>query len=134
MADVHAVRRGDRRHGALLLWFFWQTLTGAARNWLEGWAFTSAMYRLFDSIGFSALHAVIAPFFIVIMAIPLIVVTVLLLIATLSMPVGDQAADARASTHRWKCGAAVPGTGASGIRSITTWCAWCCWSSRCRCG
>jgi Etoposide-induced protein 2.4 (EI24) len=69
-----------------ILWFSWQTLTGAARNWLDGWALTSAMYRLFDSIGFSSLHAVIAPFFIVIMAIPLIVVTILLLIATLSMP------------------------------------------------
>ncbi|KQR90130.1 hypothetical protein ASG35_02670 [Burkholderia sp. Leaf177] len=69
-----------------ILWFFWQTLTGAARNWLDGWALTSAMYRVFDSVGFSSLHAVIAPFFIVIMAIPLIVVTILLLIATLSMP------------------------------------------------
>jgi hypothetical protein len=69
-----------------LLWFFWQALTGAARSWLDAWAFTSAMYRLFDSIGFSSLHAVIAPFFVVIMTIPLIVVTVLLLIATLSMP------------------------------------------------
>lgn len=69
-----------------LLWFFWETLTGAARGWLDSWAFTSAMYRLFDSIGFSTLHAVIAPFFVVIMAIPLIVMTVLLLIATISMP------------------------------------------------
>jgi hypothetical protein len=69
-----------------LLWFFWQTLTGAANSWLDGWALTTAMYRLFDYVGFSALHAVIAPFLIVIMAIPLIVVTVLLLIATLSMP------------------------------------------------
>jgi hypothetical protein len=69
-----------------LLWFFWQTLTGAANGWLEGWALTSAMYRLFDAVGFSALHAVIAPFLVVIMTIPLIVVTVLLLIATLSMP------------------------------------------------
>jgi hypothetical protein len=61
-------------------------LTGAARGWLDDWSFTSAMYRLFDSVGFSSLHAVIAPFLVVIMAIPLIVVTVLLLIATLSMP------------------------------------------------
>jgi hypothetical protein len=69
-----------------MLWFFWQTLTGAANGWLDGWALTSAMYRMFDAVGFSSLHAVIAPFLVVIMAIPLIVVTVLLLIATISMP------------------------------------------------
>ena len=70
----------------ILLWFFWQTLTGAASGWLDGWAFTSTLYRLFDSVGFSSLHAVIAPFLVVVMSIPLIVVTVLLLIATMSMP------------------------------------------------
>jgi hypothetical protein len=70
----------------VVLWFFWQTLTGAATGWLEGWAFTSSMYRVFDSFGFSSLHSVIAPFLVVVMAIPLIVVTVLLLIATMSMP------------------------------------------------
>jgi hypothetical protein len=69
-----------------ILWFFWQTLTGTANGLLDGWALTSAMYRLFDAVGFSALHAVIAPFLVVIVTIPLIVVTVLLLIATLSMP------------------------------------------------
>ncbi|MDR5731591.1 EI24 domain-containing protein [Caballeronia sp. LZ025] len=69
-----------------LLWYFWQTLTGTASGWLDGWALTSAMYRLFDAVGFSSLHAVIAPFLVVIMTIPLIVLTVLLLIATLSMP------------------------------------------------
>ncbi len=69
-----------------LLWFFWQTLTGAANSWLNGWALTSTMYRMFDAVGFSPLHAVIARFLIVIVTIPLIVVTVLLLIATLSMP------------------------------------------------
>jgi hypothetical protein len=70
----------------LILWFSWQTLTGAANGWLDGWALTATMYRLFDVAGFSSLHAVIAPFLVVITAIPLIVVTVLLLIATLSMP------------------------------------------------
>ncbi len=47
------------------------------------------MYRLFDAVGFSALHSVIAPFLVVIMAVPLIFVTVMLLIATLSMPVSS---------------------------------------------
>ncbi|WP_133648315.1 EI24 domain-containing protein [Paraburkholderia flava] len=70
----------------LILWFFWQTLTGATRTWLEGWSFTTTLYNLFGWLGFSSLHAVIAPFIVIAVAIPLIVVTVLLLIATLSMP------------------------------------------------
>ncbi|MBB5401504.1 MULTISPECIES: EI24 domain-containing protein [Paraburkholderia] len=70
----------------LLLWFFWQTVTGATRTWLDDWSFTATLYHLFDVLGFSTLHAVIAPFIVIAMAIPLIVVTVLLLIAMLSMP------------------------------------------------
>jgi hypothetical protein len=70
----------------VILWFSWQTLIGATRGWLEGWSFTVTLYHLFDSLGFSGLHAAIAPFLVVAMTIPLIVVTVLLLIATLSMP------------------------------------------------
>ncbi|WP_233830949.1 EI24 domain-containing protein [Paraburkholderia sp. ZP32-5] len=70
----------------VMLWFFWQTLTGTTRSWLEAWSFTGTLYHLFDWLGFSSLHAVIAPFIVIAVAIPLIVVTVLLLIATLSMP------------------------------------------------
>ncbi|MFL9961353.1 EI24 domain-containing protein [Paraburkholderia sediminicola] len=70
----------------VILWFSWQTLIGGTRLWLDSWSFTTTLYHLFDWLGFSALHAVIAPFIVIAMAIPLIVVTVLLLIATLSMP------------------------------------------------
>jgi hypothetical protein len=70
----------------VILWFSWQTLIGSTRVWLDSWSFTVTLYRLFDWLGFSALHAAIAPFIVIAMAIPLIVVTVLLLIATLSMP------------------------------------------------
>ncbi len=70
----------------VILWFSWQTLIGTTRGMLEGWPFTTTLYRLFDWLGFSSLHAVIAPFIVIAIAIPLIVVTVLLLIATLSMP------------------------------------------------
>ncbi|APR35517.1 EI24 domain-containing protein [Paraburkholderia sp. SOS3] len=69
-----------------ILWFSWQTLIGATRGWLDSWSFTTTLYHLFDWAGFSSLHAVVAPFIVVAIAIPLIVVTVLLLIATLSMP------------------------------------------------
>src|SRR5579864_2797620 len=70
----------------VLLWFSWQTLIGTTRTWLESWTFTTTLYGLFDWLGFSSLHAVVAPFIVIALAIPLIVVTVLLLIATLSMP------------------------------------------------
>jgi len=66
----------------VVLWFSWQTLIGATRGWLESWPLTTTLYGLFDWLGFSSLHAAIAPFIVVAMAIPLIVVTVLLLIAT----------------------------------------------------
>ncbi|MDN7587215.1 EI24 domain-containing protein [Burkholderia seminalis] len=70
-----------------LLWFSWQTLLDLARGALDGFVLTAALYRAFDAIGMSQLHAVVAPFVVVSLAIPLIVLTVLLLIATISMPV-----------------------------------------------
>jgi hypothetical protein len=69
-----------------ILWFSWQTLIGATRSWLDGWSMTTTLYHLFDWLGFSSLHTAVAPFIVIAIAIPLIVVTVLLLIATLSMP------------------------------------------------
>ncbi|MCA7955056.1 EI24 domain-containing protein [Burkholderia seminalis] len=70
-----------------VLWFSWQTLLDLARGALDGFVLTAALYRAFDAIGMSQLHAVVAPFVVVSFAIPLIVLTVLLLIATISMPV-----------------------------------------------
>ncbi|MCA8092802.1 EI24 domain-containing protein [Burkholderia anthina] len=71
----------------VVLWFSWQTLIDAARGALDGFMLTAALYRAFDAIGMSQLHAVVAPFVVVSLAIPLIVLTVLLLIAAISMPV-----------------------------------------------
>ncbi|WP_175720777.1 EI24 domain-containing protein [Burkholderia anthina] len=71
----------------VVLWFSWQTLIDAARAALDGFMLTGALYRAFDALGMSQLHAVIAPFVVVSLAIPLIVLTVLLLIATISMPI-----------------------------------------------
>ncbi|WP_322082735.1 EI24 domain-containing protein [Burkholderia sp. BCC1972] len=70
-----------------VLWFSWQTLLDLARGALDGFVLTAMLYRAFDAIGMSQLHAVVAPFVVVSLAIPLIVLTVLLLIATISMPV-----------------------------------------------
>ena len=69
-----------------LLYLFWQPLVDGTRAWLAGWSFTVTLYHLFDSLGFGALRAVVAPFVVITMAIPLIVLTVLMLIVTMSMP------------------------------------------------
>lgn len=69
-----------------LLYLFWQPLLDATRLWLDNWQFTSTLYHLFDWLGFGSLRAVVAPFVVIAMAIPLIVLTVLLLIVTISMP------------------------------------------------
>lgn len=70
----------------LFFWFTWQDLVGTARGWLAGSTLSTAFYRAFDWVGLANLHAVIAPAIVVALSIPLIVATVLLLIATLSMP------------------------------------------------
>ncbi|SMG00983.1 EI24 domain-containing protein [Burkholderia singularis] len=70
----------------VVLWFTWQPLVDAARTALDGFALTALLYKFFNAIGASQLHAVVAPFVVVSLAIPLIALTVLLLIATLSMP------------------------------------------------
>ena len=67
-------------------WFQWQALVGAVRGALDASGLGATLYRAFDWVGLSGLHAAVAPFVVVALAIPLIVVTVLLLIATLSMP------------------------------------------------
>ncbi|AEA61444.1 EI24 domain-containing protein [Burkholderia gladioli] len=71
----------------IVLWFAWQPLVSLARAALEGFALTSWIYHFFASIGVPQLHAVVAPFLVVAVAIPLIVLTVLLLIAAISTPV-----------------------------------------------
>lgn len=70
----------------LVFWFTWQDLVGTARDWLAGSTLGTALYGAFDWLGLANLHAVVAPLIVVALSIPVIVSTVLLLIATLSMP------------------------------------------------
>jgi hypothetical protein len=66
----------------VVFWFEWQDLVGAAHNWLAGSGFGVTLGNAFNWIPL----ALIAPFIVIVLAIPLIVITVLLLIATISMP------------------------------------------------
>ena len=68
------------------LWFLWQPLVGAARGALAASRLGVALDHAFDWVGLSFLHAALAPFLVIMLSIPLIVTTVLLLIATISMP------------------------------------------------
>lgn len=70
----------------VFFWFTWQDLVGTARSWLLSSSLGTTLYRAFDWVGLANLHAAIAPFMVIALSVPLIVVTVLLLIATLSMP------------------------------------------------
>ena len=67
-------------------WFLWQPLVGAARGALAASRLGVALDHAFDWVGLSFLHAALAPFLVIMLSIPLIVTTVLLLIATISMP------------------------------------------------
>ena len=70
----------------LFFWFTWQPLVGQACGWLGASWLGASLYRAFDWVGLSSLHAALAPFIVVALSIPLIATTVLLLIATISMP------------------------------------------------
>ena len=36
----------------VILWFFWQTLVGGTRLWLDNWSCTVTRYSLLDRLGF----------------------------------------------------------------------------------
>ena len=70
----------------LFFWFTWQSLVDTARGSLVSSWVGASLYHALDWTGFASLHAVLAPLLVIVLSIPLIVTTVLLLIATISMP------------------------------------------------
>ncbi|WP_353192058.1 EI24 domain-containing protein [Pandoraea pnomenusa] len=69
-----------------VIWFGWEPFTDFLRVWLEQWEFTQWIYRFFGYFGVDSLRMALAPFILVALLVPLIVVTALLLIAGWSMP------------------------------------------------
>jgi len=103
---------------------------GGTRLWLDGWSFTATLYHLFDWLGFSALHAVIAPFIVIAIAIPLIVVTVLLsfvatwskvVLATVAVLVTLGAAAAPTATVSVIAGRVAPLATGPAVVQVTAW-------------
>ncbi|WP_429499014.1 EI24 domain-containing protein [Robbsia andropogonis] len=70
----------------LLLYAGWERATGWVRAFLAQWPVLDGVERAIAFIGLGGLHLVFAPFLVVAVAIPLIVVTILLLIGVTSMP------------------------------------------------
>lgn len=69
-----------------VIWFGWEPFTDFLRVWLEQWQFTQWIYRFFGYFGVDSVRMALAPFILVALLVPLIVVTALLLIAGWSMP------------------------------------------------
>jgi Etoposide-induced protein 2.4 (EI24) len=70
-----------------IFWFGWEYAVSFVASMLGRWSLTSDLYSLFGSIGLATAHAVVAPFVVVVLAIPLMVMSVLVLIAAVAMPV-----------------------------------------------
>jgi hypothetical protein len=70
-----------------IFWFGWEYAVSFVASALTRWSLSSHLYSLFGSIGLATAHAVVAPFVVVMLAIPLIVTSVLVLIASIVMPV-----------------------------------------------
>lgn len=71
---------------AVLGYTYWESTVAAVRGTLEQWELVAAALRWFESIGATQLRTLMAPLIVVAMAIPVIVVTTLLLVAWLVTP------------------------------------------------
>ena len=68
------------------LWFSWSQLINLVHLGLDQFALSQTAYHVLAAIGLVGLHMVIAPFIVVTLMVPLIVVTALLLTAGWAMP------------------------------------------------
>jgi hypothetical protein len=67
-------------------WFYWELAVAGVRAWLEQWALVLSFLQWLESIGAAGFNAVLAPLIVVALAVPVIVVTSLLLVAWLMTP------------------------------------------------
>lgn len=69
-----------------LIWWGWDHIMGAARTLLEGSIFTSWIYSMLDWLGLQSLRSVVAPLFVLTLAIPLVIASMLIFISLFSVP------------------------------------------------
>jgi hypothetical protein len=65
---------------------YWETAVAGVRHTLEDWELIAKLLRWLDSMGWQSLRAVLAPMLVVAMAIPVVLLTTLLLVAALVTP------------------------------------------------
>ncbi len=72
---------------ALLLgWLYWESAVAAVRAQLDAWALVGSVLDWLSAVGLDALRALLAPLIVVLLAVPVLVVTALLIVATVMMP------------------------------------------------
>ena len=69
-----------------LIWWSWDPIMGGARALLEGSVFTSWIYSMLDWLGLQSLRSVVAPLFVLTLAIPLVIASMLIFISLFSVP------------------------------------------------
>jgi len=69
-----------------LIWWGWDPIMGTARALLEGSMFTSWIYSVLDWAGLQSLRSVVAPLFVLTLAIPLVIASMLIFISLFSVP------------------------------------------------
>ncbi|MEN7531830.1 EI24 domain-containing protein [Cupriavidus sp. DL-D2] len=69
-----------------LIWWGWEPIMGTARTLLEGSVFTSWIYSMLDWLGLQSLRTVVAPLFVLTLAIPLVIASMLVFISLFSVP------------------------------------------------
>lgn len=70
-----------------LIWWGWEPIMGTALAILEGSVFTSWIYSMLDWLGLQSLRSVVAPLFVLTLAIPLVIASMLIFISLFSVPV-----------------------------------------------
>lgn len=69
-----------------LIWWGWEPIMGGARTLLEGSVFTSWIYSMLDWLSLQSLRSVVAPLFVLTLAIPLVIASMLVFISLFSVP------------------------------------------------
>jgi hypothetical protein len=105
-----------------LIWWGWEPIMGTARAILEGSVFTSWIYSMLDWLGLQSLRSVVAPLFVLTLAIPLVIASMLIFISLFSVPVVVRQLERSYPDLAKSHGAALA---ASSRRSAARWSSWC---------
>jgi hypothetical protein len=94
-----------------LAWWYWEAAVAAVRGLLESWALVDAALKWVDTVAGANFRSVVAPMLVVLLALPVVVVTSVLLVAWLMTPaIVDLVAARRFSTLERRHGTRLLGT------------------------